>query len=85
MKKHSVIVILAAILTYVNFVLLSIQTEEMDQDIKQLQAQVSQLNIEVMQSQHQVRQLWQAQEKLLWVSQDIDQRLLRAEGRNMND
>lgn len=80
MKKHIFLIIFVLL----NIIYLNIQAEEMDQDVRQLQAQVTQLNIEVMQSQHQVRQLWQAQEKLLWVSQDIDQRLLRSEGRNMN-
>lgn len=81
MKKHSLLIFLAAILTLANFLLLDKQNNA----VKQLQAQVSQLNIELIQTNHQVRQLWEAQEKLLWVSQDLDQRLNRSEGRNMND
>ena len=80
MKKH----IFLIIFVFWSIVYLNILAVEMHQDIKQLQAQVTQLNIEVMQSNRNHRELWEAQEKLLWVSQDIDQRLLRAEGRGVN-
>ena len=49
---------------------------ELQNKNRTLQAQVNQLTIEQMQTNQQVRRLWEAQERLLWVSQDIDRRLI---------
>lgn len=46
-----------------------------------LQQEVLQLSSQLAEAREQVRELQDSHEKLIWISQDIDQRLIRAEGR----
>lgn len=80
MKRYSILLIICAVLTVANYLMLDRQAGYAVK-ADRLQQEVNQLSSQVAEAQEQVRELWEAQEKLLWVSQDIDQRLIRAEDR----
>lgn len=83
MRKTSVLIILCAALTLANYLMLDRQAGYV-QKADRLQQEVLQLSSQLAEAREQVRELQDSHEKLIWISQDIDQRLIRAEGRKWN-
>jgi len=80
MRKTSVLIILCAALTLANYLMLDRQAGYAEK-AERLQREVIQLSSQLAEAKEHVRELQDQHEKLVWISQDIDQRLIRAEGR----
>lgn len=80
MKRYSILLIICAALTVANYLMLDRQAGYAEK-ADRLQREVSQLSSQLTEAQEQVKELQDSHEKLIWISQDIDQRLIRAEGR----
>lgn len=80
MKRYSILLIICAALTLANYLMLDRQAGYAEK-ADRLQQEVNQLSSQVTKAHEQVRELQDSHEKLIWISQDIDQRLIQAEGR----
>ena len=78
MKKQSILLIICAILTIANYLMLDRQASYAIK-ADRLQQEVTELSSQVAEAREQVRELQQSQEMVILVSQDLDDRLARAE------
>lgn len=75
MRKTSILIILCAILILLNYAVLDIQAKQ-DEKLRELQAERAAMAAQVALLDRQVRDLMDQHEKLVWISQDIDQRII---------
>jgi len=80
MKKHSILLILCAILTVANYFMLDRQAGQAEK-VRELQTERAALAGQVTELDRQVRELRASHEVYILVTEDIDKRLVRAEGR----
>jgi len=75
MRKTSILIILCAILILLNYAVLDIQAKQ-DEKLRELQAERAAMAAQVALLDRQVRDLMDQHEKLVWISQDIDKRII---------
>lgn len=78
MKKQSILIIICAILTVANYLMLDRQASYAVK-ADQLQQEVNQLTSQVAEAREQVRELQQSHEMAVLVTEDLSYRLVRAE------